>query len=94
MKTLKSLTKTHTTHLLIQGIFLIWTIWSCGDHLFTYSASHKDAVVGTKNLKFGLIRQKKISTCLMSIARDSWPKQVSYYGSLVLFLCSNSTMKA
>ena len=45
------------------------------DHPFTYSASHKDTVVGTKNLKFGLIRH--ISTVLMSIAHVSWPMQVS-----------------
>ena len=51
----------------------------CGDHPFTYSASHKGTVVGTKNLKCGLIRSKgQISTGLMSIAHVSWPKQVSY----------------
>jgi hypothetical protein len=31
---------------------------TCGDHPFTYSASHEDTAVGTKNLKFGLIRPK------------------------------------
>uniref|UniRef100_A0A8C8GEE2 NF-kappa-B-activating protein C-terminal domain-containing protein n=1 Tax=Oncorhynchus tshawytscha TaxID=74940 RepID=A0A8C8GEE2_ONCTS len=31
---------------------------TCADHQFTYSASHKDTTVGTKNLKFGLIRPK------------------------------------
>jgi hypothetical protein len=30
--------------------------YTCEDHLFTYSASHKDTAVETKNLKFGLIR--------------------------------------
>ena len=51
---------------------------TCGDHSFNYSASHNDMAVGTKNLKFGLIRPKgQISTGLMSIARVSWPKQVS-----------------
>ena len=29
-----------------------------GDHLFTYSASHKDTAVGTKNRKYGLTRPK------------------------------------
>ena len=32
--------------------------YTCGDHPFTYSVSHKDTAVGTKNLKFGLIRPK------------------------------------
>ena len=45
---------------------------TCWGHQFTCSASHKDTVVGTKNLKFW-----QISTGLMSIARVSWPKQVS-----------------
>ena len=31
---------------------------ACGYHPFTYSASHKDIAVGTKNLTFGLIRPK------------------------------------
>ena len=31
---------------------------TCRDHPFTYSASHKDTAVGTKILKFGLIRAK------------------------------------
>ena len=31
---------------------------TCGDHPFTYSASHKDTAVGPKNFKFGLIRPK------------------------------------
>ena len=38
----------------------------CGDHLFTYFVSHKDTAVGTKNLKFGLIRAKdrfQLSIC-------------------------------
>ena len=30
-------------------------IQTCGDHPFTYFASHTDTAVGTKNLKFGLI---------------------------------------
>ena len=40
-----------------------------GDNPFTYFASHKDTAVGTKNLKFGLIRPKdqRISTGLMSM---------------------------
>ena len=42
----------------------------CRDHPFTYSSSHKDMAVGTKG---------QISTGLMSIARVSWPKQVSSY---------------
>ena len=40
-------------------------------------ASHKDMAVGTLNLKFGLQTEGQISTGLMSIARVSWPKQVS-----------------
>ena len=49
-----------------------------GDNQFTYSASHKDTEVGTKNLKFGLIKTKgQISNGLMSIACVSLPKQVS-----------------
>ena len=31
---------------------------TCGNHPFTYSASHKDKAVRTKNLKFGLITLK------------------------------------
>ena len=49
---------------------------TCGDHPFTYCASHEDTAVGTKNLKFGLIRPK--NTGLMSFACVSWPKQVSF----------------
>ena len=52
---------------------------TCGDHPFTYSASHKDTADGTKNLTFGLIRPKDISTGLLSIVRVSWPKQVASY---------------
>jgi hypothetical protein len=48
---------------------------TCGDHLFTYFASHKDTAVGTKNKK----NKGQISTGLMSIAHVSWPKQVSSY---------------
>ena len=46
-----------------------------GDHPFTYSAYHKDTAVGTKNLKFVLIRPK--DRFLMYIAHVSWPRQVS-----------------
>ena len=52
---------------------------TCGYHPFIYSAPHKDTAVGTKNLIFGLIRPKDISTGLMSIAHISWPRQVSSY---------------
>ena len=52
---------------------------TCGDHLFTYSASYKDTAVGTKNLRFGLQTKGQISTGLRSIALVSWPKQVSSY---------------
>jgi hypothetical protein len=31
---------------------------TCRDHQFTYSASHKDMAVGSKNIKFELITQK------------------------------------
>jgi hypothetical protein len=31
---------------------------TCGDDPFTYSASHKYTAVGTKNIKFRLIRPK------------------------------------
>ena len=46
---------------------------TCGDHPFTYSASHKDQKlhIWTHQTK------RQISTSLMSIARVSWPKQVS-----------------
>jgi hypothetical protein len=47
------------------------------DHLFTHTTSHKDKAVGTKNLPFGFQTKEHISTCLMSNARVSWPKQVS-----------------
>ena len=49
------------------------------DHPFTHTASHKDTAVGTKNLRFGLQNKGQVSTGLMSIARVSWPKQVSSY---------------
>ena len=42
----------HTTFMLHGGNH------TCGDHPFTYSASHIDMAVGTKHLKFGLIRPK------------------------------------
>ena len=31
---------------------------TCGDHPFTYSASHKDRAIGTRILKSGFIRPK------------------------------------
>ena len=53
--------------------------YTCGDHPFTYSASHKYTVVGTKNLIWTHQTKRQISTSLMSIARVSCPKQVSSY---------------
>ena len=58
--------------------------YTCGDHPFTYTASRKDTAVGTKNLQFGLQPKGQISTGLMSIARVSWSKQVSYYWCLLV----------
>ena len=52
--------------------------YTCGDHPFTYSASHKDTALGTKNI-WTHQTKGQISTGLMSIARVSWPKQVSSY---------------
>ena len=51
--------------------------YTCRDPPFTHTTSHKDMAVGTKNLKFELQTKGQISTGLMSIARVSWPKQVS-----------------
>ena len=62
----------HTSSSMLHGGYHIF-----GDHLFTYSASHKDTVVGTKNLKFWLQTKGHISTSLMSITHVSWPKQCS-----------------
>jgi hypothetical protein len=48
---------------------------TCGDLPFTYSASHKDTAVRTKNLKFGLIRPKdrrKSSQQMLSICGNSF----------------------
>ena len=45
----------HTSSSMLQG-----GNHTCGDHPFTYSASHNDTALGTKNLKFGLIRPKDI----------------------------------
>ena len=53
--------------------------YTCGDHPFTHTGSHKNTAVGTKNLQFGLQTKLQISTGLLSIALVSWPKQVSYY---------------
>ena len=53
--------------------------YTCGDHPFTHTASHKDMAVGTNNLQFRLQTKGQISTGLVSIARVSWPKQVSSY---------------
>ena len=43
----------HTTSSMLYG-----GNHTCGDNPSTYSASHEDAPVGTKNLKSGLIRPK------------------------------------
>ena len=51
--------------------------YTCRDHPFTHTASHKDTAVGIKNLQFGLQTKQQISTDLMFIAHVSWPKQVS-----------------
>ena len=51
----------------------------CGEHPFTHTTSHKHTAVGIKNLQFGLLTKGQISTGLMSIARVSWPKQISSY---------------
>ena len=51
----------------------------CRDYPFTYSASHNDTAVETKNLKFVLQTKGQISTSLMSISCVSWPNQVSSY---------------
>ena len=50
---------------------------TCGDHPFTYSASYKDMAVGTESQIWTHQTNGQISTGLMSIARVSWPKQVS-----------------
>ena len=47
--------------------------YTCGDHPFTYTASHNDTVVGTKNLQFGFQTKRHISTGLMDIACVSCP---------------------
>ena len=50
--------------------------YTCRDHPFTHTVSHKGMAVGTKGLQFGLQAKGQISTGLMSIARVSWPEQV------------------
>ena len=48
------------------GVFVLLK-YTCGDHPFTHTASHKDMAFGTKNLKFGLQTKGQISTDLMSL---------------------------
>ena len=45
-------------------------------HLMQHSIT---LLLGTNNLKFGFQTKGQISTSLMSIARVSWPKQVSSF---------------
>ena len=52
---------------------------TCGDHRFIHTASHKDtAVLNQKSPIWTPQTKVLISTGLMSIARVSWPKQVSH----------------
>jgi hypothetical protein len=51
---------------------------TCRDHPFTYSASHNDTAGWNHKSQIWTHQTKRqISTGLMSIARVSWPKQVS-----------------
>ena len=52
---------------------------TCRDHPFTYSASHKDRGWNQKSQIWTHQTKGQISTGLMSIARVSWPRQVSSY---------------
>ena len=61
------------SHLLLHASW--WE--SHRDHLFTYSASQRHSGWSQTSQIWTHQTQQQISNCLMSIARVSWPKQVS-----------------
>ena len=74
-----SVTSKPPTHHHTSTSMLYCGKYTCGDHPLTHTESHKYMAIGTKNLQFALESKRQISTGLMSIARVSWPKQVSSY---------------
>ena len=58
---------------------------TCRDHPFTYSASHEDMAVWTKNLKFGLVKPKRTDFHQSNVHCSGFLVQASLFFLMVSF---------